>query len=42
MENLELMIDAAIDDCAEKYKSSVIDVIEAIYGDSSARTRLRK
>ena len=33
MENLELMIDATIDDCAEKYKSSVIDVIEAIYGE---------
>ena len=33
MENLELMIDVAIDDCAEKYKYSVSGVIEAIYGE---------
>lgn len=33
MENLEFMIDIAIDDCATKYKSSVSGVIEAIYGE---------
>lgn len=32
MENLEFMIDVAIDDCAKKYKASVSGVIEAIYG----------
>ena len=33
MENLEFMIDVAIDDCAKKYKSSVSGIIEAIYGE---------
>lgn len=33
MDNLKLWINIGIDDCAEKYNSYVIDVIEVIYGD---------
>lgn len=33
MDNLKLWVNIAIDDCAEKYNSSVSDVIEVIYGN---------